>query len=119
MKTRKEVDSPKLLISALMVRAVKDWKRIRAKGVDPNSTTWAERRAIDHTLDEADLAHLIAFFNCPLVDKALEAIRFPFNLADIRRELEIPDSARATANHPSSSPIQSAQNPIETADRRT
>jgi hypothetical protein len=90
MKKPKEVDSPKLLLSALMVRAVKDWKRIRAKGVDPNSTTWSQRRAIDHTLDEADLAHLIAFFNCPLVDKALEAIRFPFNLADIRRELEIP-----------------------------
>jgi hypothetical protein len=90
MKKPKEVDSPKLLLSALMVRAVKDWKRIRAKGVDPNATTWSQRRAIDHTLDEADLAHLIAFFNCPLVDKALEAIRFPFNLADIRRELEIP-----------------------------
>ena len=94
MKQPKQVDSSKLIISALIVRAVKDWKRIRAKGVDPTATTWAQRRAIDHTIDENDLAHLVAFFNCPLIEKALEAIRFPFTLADIRRELEIPTTNR-------------------------
>ena len=42
------------------------------------------------TLDENDLAHMVAFCNCPLVDKAIKAIRFPLNMADIQREMEIP-----------------------------
>jgi hypothetical protein len=115
MKTPKEVDTCKLFLTRLVAQAVSDWKLLRRAGI-PTTARDAELRKVDHHLHPADAASLITFFNSPTVDRCLEAIGFPFTLADIRQRLEIPtmDDARNAPGYP-----KPASNPDPTHETTT
>jgi hypothetical protein len=105
MKSPKQVDTCKLFLTRLVAQAVSDWKLLRRAGI-PTTARDTELRQVDHHLHPADAASLLTFFNSPTVDRCLEAIGFPFTLADIRQRLEIPtvDSAGHDLAHTEPAP---------------
>ena len=78
-----EEERVRAIVTAMIHRAVQDWKALKSRGIDPYDCSYRDgTRTIDPECEPSDVRNLVEFFNSRAVESLLNALHFP---ADPRR----------------------------------